>query len=177
MERQENYRFAAAVKLSLMNSKNRGPPVDPVETYQDYDTDPEENLDIIPEWYKGRKILMTDFEELVPNRKIWTLPVFQGGEKVGNLDIRQKKKVGDIKFIPMSISHEVEEEKQKKYLKLLKPRSYICRIYVLKGKSLISNFYRKPTTYLRMKFKNEVFNLEDKTLNKEDYNPEYYICK
>ncbi len=31
------------------------------ETYQDYDTDPEENLDIILEWYKGRKILATDF--------------------------------------------------------------------------------------------------------------------
>ncbi len=60
MQRQENYRYAAAVKLSLWKANPKKRDFD-IETYQDYDTDPEENLDIIPEWYKGRKILVTDF--------------------------------------------------------------------------------------------------------------------
>lgn len=61
MERQENYKYAAAVKLSLFQWK-RTQKESTKETYQDYDTDPEQVLDIIPEWYKGRKILATDFE-------------------------------------------------------------------------------------------------------------------
>ena len=47
------------MKLSLFQwQKDRGD--EDRETYQDYDTDPEEDLDIIPEWYKGRKIMPTD---------------------------------------------------------------------------------------------------------------------
>lgn len=102
MERQENYKYAAAVKLSLFKWKKNKKSTER-ETYQDYDTDPEENLDIIPEWYKGRKILATDFEELLPNKKIRSLPIYQGGARIANLDIRQKKIVGHIKCIGLAI--------------------------------------------------------------------------
>ena len=47
MERQANYRYAAAVKLSLFKSKSKNKNEDR-ETYQDFDTDPGEDLDIIP---------------------------------------------------------------------------------------------------------------------------------
>lgn len=57
----KNYKYAAAVKLSLFDYKKRKTDYEK-ETYQDYDTDEDEDLDIIPEWYKGRKILSTDFE-------------------------------------------------------------------------------------------------------------------
>jgi hypothetical protein len=40
MERQENYKYAAAVKLSLFQWK-RTQKESTKETYQDYDTDPE----------------------------------------------------------------------------------------------------------------------------------------
>ena len=79
MERQANYRYAAAVKLPLFKANKKNKNEEGRETYQDYDTDPGEDLDIIPEWYKGRKILVTDFEELVPNKKIRTFPIFSGG--------------------------------------------------------------------------------------------------
>ena len=32
-----------------------------IETYEDYDSEVGEDLNIIPEWYKGRKILTSDF--------------------------------------------------------------------------------------------------------------------
>ena len=48
-------------------------------------------MDIIPEWYKGRKILPNDLEEMLQNKKkIVALPLYRGGKRIGNLDIRQK---------------------------------------------------------------------------------------
>lgn len=75
----ENYKFAAAVKLSLFEYKKKKKNYDQ-ETYLDYNTDEEENLDIIPEWYKGRKILSSDFEDLIEQKKkIRCLPLYRGG--------------------------------------------------------------------------------------------------
>lgn len=53
----------------------------------------------------------------------------------------------------------------------------MCRIYILKGKSLISSFSKKPTTYLRISCKGDVYDLKQTTLCKEEYNPEYYVCQ
>jgi hypothetical protein len=85
MEREANYKYAAAVKLSLFQWQRKKND-DDRETYQDYDTDPEEDLDIIPEWYKGRKILSTDLEDLIHSKKkIFALPIYKGGKNVPNL--------------------------------------------------------------------------------------------
>ena len=52
------------------------------ETYQDYDTEPEEKLDITPEWYKGRKILSTDYEDLKkPTKKLKEVAIYRGGAR------------------------------------------------------------------------------------------------
>lgn len=66
-------------------------------------------------------------------------------------------------MIIMSESSEVAEEKSEYYTKLLKPKEYYCRIYILKGKSLISGFDVKPSTYLRITYADEVVNFKDKT--------------
>jgi hypothetical protein len=51
------------VKLTLFKWRERTKKRRDQETYQDFDTDPEENLDITPEWYKGRRILPLDYED------------------------------------------------------------------------------------------------------------------
>ena len=56
----KEYKFANAVKLTIFGWNRKKKRTD-VETYDDYDTDPSEVLDITPEWYKGRHIHSTDF--------------------------------------------------------------------------------------------------------------------
>lgn len=75
------------------------------------------------------------------------------------------------------MDEELKNFKEKQYLKLLKPRSYVCRVYILKGKSLISTFSKKPSTYLRISCKGEVYDLKNKTMAPDEYNPEYYVCQ
>lgn len=58
-EKDEQYRFGQAVKLTLFGWNRKKKRKD-IETYEDYDTEEGEDLNIIPEWYKGRKILSTD---------------------------------------------------------------------------------------------------------------------
>lgn len=84
--------------------------------------------------------------------------------RIANLDIRQRKKVGEIKCIGLVVDEHSREQKEKQYLKLLRPRPYVCRIYVLKGKSLISGLSKKPTTFLRMSCRGEVYDLRQATL-------------
>lgn len=65
-------------------------------------------------------------------------------------------------------------EKYKHYSQILTPKFYICRLYFLKGKSLVSEHKERPTTYLRIIYGNEKTNLKEQTLCKESSNPEYY---
>lgn len=57
----EQYKYDAAVKLSLFDYKKKKKNNVEKQSYQDYDTDEDEDLDIIPEWYKGRQTLVNDF--------------------------------------------------------------------------------------------------------------------
>ena len=52
------------------------------------------------------------------------------------------------------------------YKKILTPKPFVCRIYVLKGKSLISNFEGKPTTYLQLSCNGIDYNIKERTLAK-----------
>lgn len=54
---------------------------------------------------------------------------------------------------------------------------YYCRLYILKGKSLISRYDAKPTTYLRISCGDLMFDMKERTFQKENYNPEYYVCQ
>lgn len=66
-------------------------------------------------------------------------------------------------MIVMSESTEVAKEKDEYYTKLLRPKEYYCRIYILKGKSLISGYDVKPSTYLRFTYSDETVSLKDTT--------------
>ena len=59
----------------------------------------------------------------------------------------------------------------------MSPRIYLCRLYFLKGKSLISEYHDKPTTSLRIKYGSQTIDLKDKTFVEEESNPEYYVCQ
>ena len=51
------------------------------EIYEEYDTDPDEDLDITPAWLKGRTILQTDLEknkDFLPQRKLKKIPLKYG---------------------------------------------------------------------------------------------------
>jgi len=50
-----------------------------VETYEDYDTDPGEDLDITPAWLKGRKFLKDDLEDFMkPSKKFMKFQIMSG---------------------------------------------------------------------------------------------------
>lgn len=57
--------------------------------------------------------MATDFEELVPNKKIRSLPIYQGGNRIANLDIRQKKVIGHLKCIGLAVNEDQREKKEK----------------------------------------------------------------
>ena len=57
-----------------------------------------------------------------------------------------------MKLICLSEAAEVAKEKEEEYTKLLKPKEYYVRIYCLKGKSLISHYEGKPTTFLKFTY-------------------------
>ena len=71
-----------------------------------------------------------------------------------------------MKFVAISETSEVAGEKELHYKKLLKTKQFVCRFYVLKGKSLISNYEGKPTTYLKFSSKGIEYDLKERTLNK-----------
>jgi hypothetical protein len=74
-------------------------------------------------------------------------------------------------MIVMSESTEVAKEKEEYYTKLLKPKEYYCRIYILKGKSLISGYDVKPSTFLRFTYADETVSMKEKTYKKDETNP------
>jgi len=51
------------------------------EIYEEYDTDPDEDLDITPAWLKGRTVLQTDLEKIKdfsPPKKLKKIPLKYG---------------------------------------------------------------------------------------------------
>ena len=66
-------------------------------------------------------------------------------------------------MIVMSETSEIAKEKDEYYTKVLKPKEYYCRIYILKGKSLISGYDTKPSTYLRFTYADQTVSLRDTT--------------
>lgn len=104
-EKEEEYKYAAAVKLTLFGwSRKKKEQVK--ESYEDYDTDEGEDLDIVPHWYKNRKILSSDFEEVAYKaNRIQAVPIFRGREDHDTLvETRVKESIGTLKLILLSTS-------------------------------------------------------------------------
>lgn len=66
--------------LAFMPRKKK---VADVETYEDYDTDPGEDLDITPEWLKGRKFLKDDLEDFMKPSKNFLRFEMKNGQSRG----------------------------------------------------------------------------------------------
>lgn len=101
--------------------------------------------------------MTSDFEDLsFKCSKIQTIPLY-GGRLLEKTTIyqRYKESAGHIKLICLAEADDIAKEKEEEYTKLLKPRDFYCRIYCLKGKSLISHYEGKPTTYLKFTYNGE----------------------
>lgn len=50
-----------------------------VYNYEDFDTDDDEDLDMVPEWMRERLVYKTELEKCIKmNSRIMTLPIFRG---------------------------------------------------------------------------------------------------
>lgn len=54
-----------------------------VETYEDFDTDDGEDLDVTPEWLKGRKFLPDDLEDKIKTSKKFLKYTIMSGQSRG----------------------------------------------------------------------------------------------
>jgi hypothetical protein len=68
------------------------------------------------------------------------------------------------------------EERIKRFTEIMKPKDYICRVYVTRGIG-VGGSDQAPTTYLRLSLAGVVKSLKSTTLRKDTCNPEYYVCQ
>jgi hypothetical protein len=55
---------------------------DEVETYEDFDTEPEEDLNVEHVWLKGREMIPDDFEDRIkPSKKFMRFPLMYGSKR------------------------------------------------------------------------------------------------
>ena len=53
-----------------------------VETYEDFDTEPEEDLNVEFEWLKDREVIQDDFEDKIkPSKKFMRFPIMFGTKR------------------------------------------------------------------------------------------------
>ncbi len=125
----------------------------------------------MPKWYKCRKNIGFDFEERFGIKKLKTIEIKSGkGSRVMH-------RVALLKCIFLSCEDAEEARKKEEYYKrMLRPKSYVARVYILKGKSLISEEREHPTTYLKIGI-DEMIDLREKTLREDDLNPAYYVSQ
>lgn len=112
-------------------------------------------------------MLPTDYEDLKkPSSKLKDVAVYCGENKDSN-DLRVRKKLADVKLMALSEwQEEAADKKIKYYIDILRPKVYTCRLYFLKGKSLVSENREKPNTYLTVSYGESTVSLKDKTLCK-----------
>ncbi len=78
---QKNSRKAKLFGFSALLPKKKKT-VD-IETYEDYDTDPGEDLDVTPVWLKGRKFLPDDLEDKMKTSKKFLKYTIMSGQSRG----------------------------------------------------------------------------------------------
>jgi hypothetical protein len=164
----ENSRKVGLNKLTLFffgQGKTRE-----IESYEQYDSDPEEELDLTPKWYSCRKTVNFDLEEKLKVNKLHSIDLRSGK------DSRVMQRVATLKCVFLSYEDKARAKKKEAYYqKVLKERTFIVRVYILKGKSLISEDKEKPTTFLKLGINEKMVDLKDRTTVKEDVNPAYFI--
>lgn len=84
--------------------------------------------------------MKTDYEDLKkPTKRLRGIDIYCGKTVSDGEELRVKQKIGTLKIISLSTDNYLEAlEKSKYYNNILSPKFYICRLYILKGKSLVS---------------------------------------
>jgi hypothetical protein len=153
-------------------------------TYEDYDTDPDENLSVIPEYMKNRETITTPLEttDIIAKSSICAIPIKRGQTRgMSKKLFHDTPLTGDVQqvatlkcvFVPERAAEETKIEKCKTFM--TKAKQYVLGVYVLRGIELIpSNGDAKPDTYLKIFHGDTELDDAEKSLRKETNSPEYY---
>lgn len=176
--------FSKSLSKKLVNQMKKNE-----EHYEDYDSDDGEDLDITPEWKRGREVVPDDLEDKLPMDKyIKRFPIFRGQTR-GKTSLFNTDRGAEIEQIGlmkcMFLEGRVEDtpeamEKMAKKIEklkgLMRPLDYIARIYVLSGRDIQPLDDGKPSPYLKVEMGNKKFDYKHDTLQKETFQPEFFKC-
>lgn len=175
--------FGKSLSRKLMNQIKKNE-----EHYEDYDSDDNEDLDLTPEWMKGRERYKDDLEDIIKMDKyIRRFPIMSGQTRgktnIFNTDkgeARQQVCLLKCIFLEGNTTTKEQEVKMKqkidKLQKLMRPQEFIARLYVLTGRDIQPVGEGKPNSYLKVIMGKRVIDDKDSSLRKDTYLPEYYRC-
>mmetsp|Transcript_31029 Transcript_31029/g.28218 ORF Transcript_31029/g.28218 Transcript_31029/m.28218 type:complete len:185 (+) Transcript_31029:2772-3326(+) len=155
--------------------------------YEDYDTDENEDLDVTPEWMKGRDVKLDELEDFIADdNKIKTIEITHGSsrasDKQGMLEaiVGEEigiKTMGFLKTIFLDSGAQMEREINL-FKKKMQPKPHIVRVYILDALNIIDPEEQDPpTTYIKVKMGDKHISLEDTSLCKDTTEPEYYCSQ
>jgi hypothetical protein len=154
-----------------------------VETYEEYDTDPDEDLSIVPPWLRDRPFFPDDLEDFIkPSRKFMKF-VLKRGQVRGSKSLFQTEKQAEPEevctlkciFLEERPGQDIEA-KRELYQKLMKPKQYICRLYILEGVNIQTESEEPPDLFLKIKVAGADYDLQKATLKMGSINPQFYIA-
>lgn len=114
-------------------------------------------------------------EEGTYSKVIETINFQRGNNRGRGVEGPKKQDVGHLKclFLREDKKNLIPIPKIKKFLhEMLKNRTYICRVYILKGVGLTPMDDNDPSTYVKVSLNDRSFDSEDDP--KDSFYPEYY---
>ena len=156
-------------------------------TYQDYDTDEDEDYDDTLPYLKGRREFQDDLEDKIfigGYTAVNSVEIFSGNQRQNDSIFRtisnKQSIVGNFKFLFVRANRPdlVSPNKISDFLrKVTRPRDYIARVYILRGLQITSiNDNDNPKTYLKFIYNHDQVEV-DKDSTREGLYPEYYRTK
>jgi len=150
--------------------------------YEGYDSQPDEDLDVIPLWIKGRDTLPNEMEDTLPkNLEIKSFPIKRGRTR-GNASWfgmnapTGVSTIANLKAIFLEGTEEQILKKRDEYVKLMEPKKYACRVYILEGVNITKpgKPNELPDSYLVVKIGKDVQNDRKNSLRTQTSRPEYF---
>ena len=69
-------------------------------------------------------------------------------------------------------------EKKQFYEKIMKPKQFVCRVYILDGINLMTpDLQDDPDLYLVLKLGDKELNLQRQSLREKTMNPQFYVAQ
>jgi hypothetical protein len=150
--------------------------------YTEYDSDKDEDLDVIPKWIEKRGTVYDELEDLIgENPEIRTFPIKRGRTRGNASWFSDPAPAGvstlaNLKAVFLEGDENQTKEKRERYLQLMAPKKYACRVYVLEGVNITKPKHPRelPDSYLVVRIGNEVKNDKRNSLREQNSRPEYY---